>query len=257
MTSIYSLATIVVDDMLVASKPAAANDELITYLRTDFGIEAPRTSSLACTSAVPPSATSPYLRNYKSRKSPRSSTSPVQTLTPPRPKTTRHLKGTIQTSRSIPTAPNSIVACWGCSSTVFSPVSMSLSLSAVLAARIKNSKSSHVKRLKRVGSHLYATHNLRLQINMSHFVPSAELKGFCDASFDTCPDTSRSRNEGVAEFANCPIYFLGHPLPSVRRAFCRGSWICNTELHYPRDRLAAPCRRRNWVPSTRGHACLS
>ena len=49
-----------------------------------------------------------------------------------------------------------------------------------------------------------STSDLRL-----HFAPKArrgyELDPYADASFDTCPDTSRSRTGNIVMFCNCPI----------------------------------------------------
>ena len=205
----YSIASIVVDDMLVASKPASANDDLIAHLRQHFGIKdlgEPRfILGMHINRPAPNHITiSQELQIVKiAKKYNLTGTNPHTPATKDDPPSNND-------DSDIPDCPKrtdfyrrllgSLLYC-----TLTRP-DVAVALSGL--ARIKNPKPSHVKRLKRVGSYLYATRDLRLQIKPSHFIPGAELKGFGDASFDICPDTSRSRDGAAAEFANCPVVWV-------------------------------------------------
>ena len=74
-------------------------------------------------------------------------------------------------------------------------------------ARITDPTPGQERLLRRAGDYVVTTGDLRLHFKPNQNCKGRELDPYVDASFDTCPDTSRSRSGMLVEFAGCPIVF--------------------------------------------------
>ena len=82
-------------------------------------------------------------------------------------------------------------------------------------AKIKAPTAAHEKALRRVGNYIVGTIDLKIEFKPRNVRKGRELEGFADASFDTCPETSRSRSGIFVDFAGCPILWKAIYQPFV------------------------------------------
>jgi hypothetical protein len=64
-----------------------------------------------------------------------------------------------------------------------------------------------MKMLERGGDYVVTTPDIKTHFKPKAVVHGKELTGFGDSTFDSCPDTSRSKTGILGEFANCPVVF--------------------------------------------------
>ena len=205
----FSLVGVIVDDLLMASKPASVNDDLIAELKKHFGVKdlgeprfllgmhVERHSAHHITISQ-----SLHIKNMASKYK-LSGTSPHTPMTkdnPPSNADDPNVPDCAFRTKEYRSLLGSLLYC-----TLTRP-DVSVCLGDL--ARIKNPKPRHMKQLRRVGEYLLGTQDMCLQLKPTKAVPGAELVAWADASFDTCPDSSRSRSGVYVTFAGCPIVWL-------------------------------------------------
>ena len=202
----YSIVVIIVDDMIAASKPASANDELIAglsrfFIVKDLGV--PRfvlgqhihrygQHHIAISQEL-------YISKLKKRygwgrSSPHTPAikdhqisqdlGDINTATPEREKRYRSKLGALL--YCCLTRPD-ILVCLGDLTKVTKPT------------------KAHEKLLDRCGDYVVTTPDLKQHFRPALNMHGHELTGYADASWDTDPDTSRSRSGHIVEFAKCQV----------------------------------------------------
>ena len=204
--SVYSISCVIVDDMITASSPPSANDELIKGLKRFFSVKdlgVPRYVLGLHVKVYDPKhfslSQTLYIQKIKAKYK-LGDTSPLTPAVKDHDVSTSLGDPSSATTARVARYRSLLGALMYCSLT---RPDICVSLSDL--SRISKPTAAHEKLLRRVGNYVVATADLELHYQPTDNQKGRELESFGDASFDTCPDTSRSRTGTLHEFCACAI----------------------------------------------------